>query len=237
MGPPLQYKVYGTTYIEALAFLAEHMQGLDDGAQGGALDFGPTAQDLLLGPGVTVQVPQAPITASVPLVQGLSAQEWLKMLTQMQGQASAGPRTLRLHAMQGAIARLGPSSTAFPHRSAYAMLQLSAECSSCNQAAGIQQQNQVQEEIRIQKIWIQEMAAAVKPNLGAHVRTMFTDAAVQAVHEGTEAGGTAVQAGKQGPGGAAYFGQNWQRMQDIKARYDPSHVFKSPLFPEAGTRV
>ncbi|MBO9686256.1 MAG: FAD-binding protein [Mitsuaria chitosanitabida] len=122
----------------------------------------------------------------------------------MVARSKAGrPGAALLDLMGGAIARVAPDATAFPHRNALFGAQYVVEnrLGTADEAT-----------LHADGLWAQSMRDTMKPwtSGGAYVNYANADAALPA---------------------SAYFGGNVTRLRALKASIDPAGVFKSPRGP------
>lgn len=125
---------------------------------------------------------------------GLSDDAIRVMIDCFSGCSSPMSKLLIEH-LHGAVTRVTPTATAFPHRSEGYNLLFLAEW-----------RDQAQTEACT--AWARDSYAAMKPFVGAARYVNYLD--------GDE----------QGDAVAAAYGRNYQRLQVIKARYDPDNIFR-----------
>ena len=105
---------------------------------------------------------------------------------------------IKLHPYGGQIAKRGPLGTAFPWRSALGLIQLTAPWTDGNTTQEAQARR-----------WLLDMSDLLSSGMNqpraAYVNYLYADL------EGWE---------------KAYFGGNYRRLQEIKAKYDPQNFFR-----------
>ena len=122
-------------------------------------------------------------------------------------ESDASLRAVQLRALGGAMARVPVEATAFAHRHSKIMANLAAFYEG-------------PEEKAVRDAWVEDFAAAIRQqDHGAYVNFIGP--------EGSAAGGRLVR--------EAYPGRTWQRLREIKARYDPDNLFHlNQNIPPAG---
>jgi len=117
------------------------------------------------------------------------------------GRADVGGGAVLLDSLGGAVARVAPSATAFPHRDAFAVAQLIGSWDAAAPATVADATT----------TWLRQLHAAVRPLVGPGAYVNYADADLA-----------------DWPN--AYYGANYPRLRQIKARYDPDRLF---AFPQA----
>ncbi|UBU14761.1 FAD-dependent oxidoreductase [Nonomuraea gerenzanensis] len=105
------------------------------------------------------------------------------------GVARSGRHSVLLDAMGGAIGRVSPSATAFPHRAALFSVQYYAEGSD--------------------RRWVRKLHGDMSGYFGDHAYVNYIDADLANWR-------------------SAYYGTNAARLAEVKATYDPDHLFRLP---------
>jgi FAD/FMN-containing dehydrogenase len=113
--------------------------------------------------------------------------------------ASGGAGTIALDACGGAINRVKPAATAFVHRNALYLAQYSTVWDWPGSKSGVTNQ----------RAW-----------LIAYYKSLHRYASGQAYQNYTDAGLTDWE--------TAYYGANYKRLQEVKAKYDPKDLFTFP---------
>jgi hypothetical protein len=112
--------------------------------------------------------------------------------------SEAPMRVAQLRVLGGAMARVGAQATAFAHRSASIMVNVAAFYEGL-------------EERGVREVWAREFEEALRQG------------------EGNKGGGVYVSfLGEEGEGRVrdAYPGSTWERLSEIKGRYDPTNLFR-----------
>ncbi|TCJ23184.1 FAD-binding oxidoreductase [Nocardioides jejuensis] len=121
----------------------------------------------------------------------------------------ACPRTIHeggvsIDALGGAVAEVAADATAFVHREARATLQYTATWTG-NQTGNESGSSLAATADR----FVHGLRAGMTPHLGDHAYVNYADASL---HDA----------------GTAYFGDNWPRLQQVRASYDPHQFFTQP---------
>jgi FAD/FMN-containing dehydrogenase len=111
----------------------------------------------------------------------------------------AGSGAVLLDTLGGAVARLAADATAFPHRDAFAVAQLLASWDA-GAAPTV---------VDATRSWLRDLYAAARPLIGRGAYVNYADPDLDDWSE-------------------AYFGPNYARLQQVKAKYDPDRVFDFP---------
>ena len=113
--------------------------------------------------------------------------------------AAGGNGSIALDAMGGAVNRVHPQATAFVHRNALFLAQYITGWTSPGSAAGIANQRR----------WINSYYNAVHPHASGQAYQNYIDASLANWR-------------------VAYYGINYTRLSEIKAKYDPHQLFRFP---------
>ena len=104
-----------------------------------------------------------------------------------------------LDSLGGAVARVAPSETAFVHRGAFAIAQLYASWDPAMPAAVADATT----------AWLRQLHATVRPLIGPGAYVNYADPELPDWED-------------------AYWGANYARLRQVKAKYDPDRVFDFP---------
>lgn len=133
---------------------------------------------------------------SVVAEQALSDASLDALLAVLKHPASDAPRAVIIDALGGAVAKVPPDATAFPHRRAFASIQILTSWDTATPAA-------VSDPARA---WLRSYAGALRSTVGGAAYVGYIDPGLADWH-------------------AAYWGANYARLQQVKAAYDPDNVF------------
>jgi hypothetical protein len=117
----------------------------------------------------------------------------------LQALPNAGAGSVLIDAMGGAIARVAPEGTAFPHRGAIALLQFVSSWDA----------NAPPATADASRAWLGGLYARVRPLIGAGAYVNYSDPDLQ-------------------DWATAYYGANYARLQRVRATYDPEGLFAFP---------
>jgi hypothetical protein len=115
------------------------------------------------------------------------------------GRSDIGGAAVLLDSLGGAVARVAPADTAFIHRSAFAIAQLYGSWASAAPAAIVDGTT----------AWVRQLHAAVRPLIGRGAYVNYADADLPDWED-------------------AYWGANYARLRQVKAKYDPDRLFDFP---------
>ena len=104
-----------------------------------------------------------------------------------------------LDSLGGAVSRVAPSATAFAHRDAFAVAQLIASWNAAGPAS-------VADDMQT---WLRDLYATARPLIGRGAYVNYADADLTDWED-------------------AYWGANYARLRQIKAKYDPDRLFDFP---------
>lgn len=115
------------------------------------------------------------------------------------GRSDVGSGAVLLDSLGGAVSRVAPSATAFPHRDAFLVAQLIGSWGATapavvGEATGA---------------WLRQLYGAVRPLIGHGAYVNYADAELSDWED-------------------AYYGANYARLRQVKAKYDPDRVFDFP---------
>ncbi|HEV8654766.1 MAG TPA: FAD-binding oxidoreductase [Candidatus Limnocylindria bacterium] len=117
----------------------------------------------------------------------------------MVGRSGVGGGAVLLDSLGGAVARIAPSATAFPHRDAFAVAQFIGSWDAAAPAAAAD----------ATATWLRQLYATARPLIGRGAYVNYADAELSDWED-------------------AYYGANYARLRQIKARYDPDRLFDFP---------
>jgi FAD/FMN-containing dehydrogenase len=120
-------------------------------------------------------------------------------ITSLAGRTGVGSGAILLDSLGGAVSRVAASATAFPHRDALAVAQL---IGSWDAAAPATVADATQ-------TWLSDLYATARPLVGRGAYVNYADAGLTDWED-------------------AYWGANYPRLRQIKAKYDPDRVFDFP---------
>jgi len=120
-------------------------------------------------------------------------------ITSLAGRAGVGGGAVLLDSLGGAVSRIAPSATAFAHRDAFAVTQLIA---SWDAAAPATVADATQ-------TWLRDLYATARPLIGRGAYVNYADADLTDWED-------------------AYWGANYARLRQVKAKYDPDRLFDFP---------
>ena len=112
------------------------------------------------------------------------------------GRQGVGGGAVLLDSLGGAVSRVAPSATAFAHRDAFAVAQFIASWNAAGPAS-------VADDMQT---WLRDLYATVRPLIGRGAYLNYADAELADWED-------------------AYWGANYARLRQVKARYDPDRVF------------
>src|SRR2546430_426926 len=112
------------------------------------------------------------------------------------GRQGVGGGAVLLDSLGGAVSRVAPSATAFAHRDAFAVAQFIASWNAAGPAS-------VADDMQT---WLRDLYAAGRPLIGRGAYLNYADAELPDWED-------------------AYWGANYPRLRQVKARYDPDRVF------------
>ena len=115
------------------------------------------------------------------------------------GRSDLGGVAVLLDSLGGAVARVAPSETAFVHRGAFAIAQLYASWDPAMPAAVADATT----------AWLRRLHATVRPLIGPGAYVNYADPELPDWED-------------------AYWGANYARLRQVKAKYDPDRVFDFP---------
>ena len=115
------------------------------------------------------------------------------------GRSDIGGAAVLLDSLGGAVARMAPSDTAFVHRNASAIAQLYASWDAAAPAAVVDGTT----------AWLRQLHATVRPLIGRGAYVNYADADLTDWED-------------------AYWGANYARLRQVKAKYDPDRLFDFP---------
>jgi FAD/FMN-containing dehydrogenase len=115
------------------------------------------------------------------------------------GRSDTGGGAVLLDSLGGAVARLASSATAFPHRDAFLVAQLIGSWGAAAPAAIGD----------ATAAWLRQLQTTVRPLIGPGAYVNYADADLQDWAD-------------------AYYGANYARLRQVKARYDPDRLFDFP---------
>ena len=122
-------------------------------------------------------------------------------VNRLQGMADAGGGGVLLDALGGAVSELAPDATAFPHRNALATAQYIVSWAAIASPAVAERSIS----------WLRSYRAAMVPHVGNDAYVNYIDPDLTDWQR-------------------AYYGDNYPRLQQVKATYDPNNLF---TFPQA----
>jgi FAD/FMN-containing dehydrogenase len=112
------------------------------------------------------------------------------------GRADVGSAAVLLDALGGAVSRAAPSDTAFVHRNAFAIAQLYGSWDAAAPAAVADGTT----------AWLRQLHATVRPLVGPGAYVNYADPDLLDWE-------------------SAYWGTNYARLRQVKAKYDPDRIF------------
>jgi hypothetical protein len=112
------------------------------------------------------------------------------------GGSGVGGGAVLLDALGGAVSRFAPDATAFPHRDAFAVAQLLGSWGAAAPAAVAD----------ATQSWLRDLYARARPLIGRGAYVNYADPELTDWED-------------------AYYGANYARLRQIKAKYDPDRVF------------
>lgn len=115
------------------------------------------------------------------------------------GRQGVGGGAVLLDSLGGAVSRVAPSATAFAHRDAFVVAQLIASWNAAGQAS-------VPGDMQT---WLRDLYATARPLIGRGAYVNYADAELADWED-------------------AYWGANYPRLRQVKAKYDPDRVFDFP---------
>jgi FAD/FMN-containing dehydrogenase len=115
------------------------------------------------------------------------------------GRSDIGGAAVLLDSLGGAVARVAPSDTAFVHRNAFAIAQLYGSWDAAAPAAVVDGTT----------AWLRQLHATVRPLVGRGAYVNYADADLTDWED-------------------AYWGANYARLRQVKAKYDPDRLFDFP---------
>ncbi|HEY3127790.1 MAG TPA: FAD-binding oxidoreductase [Candidatus Limnocylindria bacterium] len=115
------------------------------------------------------------------------------------GRQGVGGGAVLLDSLGGAVSRIAPSATAFAHRDAFAVAQFIASWNAAGPAS-------VADDMQT---WLRDLYATARPLIGRGAYVNYADAELPDWED-------------------AYWGANYPRLRQVKARYDPDRVFDFP---------
>jgi len=115
------------------------------------------------------------------------------------GRSDIGGAAVLLDSLGGAVARVAPSDSAFVHRSAFAIAQLYGSWGAAAPAAVVDGTT----------AWLRQLHATVRPLVGRGAYVNYADADLTDWED-------------------AYWGANYARLRQVKAKYDPDRLFDFP---------
>ncbi|HEY6204003.1 MAG TPA: FAD-binding oxidoreductase [Candidatus Limnocylindria bacterium] len=115
------------------------------------------------------------------------------------GRQGVGGGAVLLDSLGGAVSRVAPPATAFAHRDAFVVAQLIASWNAAGPAS-------VADDMQT---WLRDLYAAARPLIGRGAYVNYADADLTDWED-------------------AYWGANYARLRQVKAKYDPDRVFDFP---------
>ena len=115
------------------------------------------------------------------------------------GRSDIGGAAVLLDSLGGAVARMAPSDSAFVHRNAFAIAQLYGSWDAAAPSAVVDATT----------AWLRQFHAKVRPLIGRGAYVNYADADLTDWED-------------------AYWGTNYARLRQIKAKYDPDRLFDFP---------
>jgi len=115
------------------------------------------------------------------------------------GRSDLGSPAVLLDSLGGAVSRVAPSDTAFVHRDAFAVAQLYASWDAAAPATVV----------AATTAWLRQLHATVRPLIGPGAYVNYADPDLTDWEN-------------------AYWGANYPRLRQIKAKYDPDRTFDFP---------
>ena len=115
------------------------------------------------------------------------------------GRQGVGGGAVLLDSLGGAVSRVAPSATAFAHRDAFAVAQFIASWNAAGPAS-------VADDMQT---WLRDLYATARPLIGRGAYVNYADAELPDWED-------------------AYWGANYPRLRQVKAKYDPDRVFDFP---------
>ena len=128
--------------------------------------------------------------AITTLVDGIAA---------LAGRTDVGNGAILLDSLGGAVARVAPSATAFPHRDAFAVAQVIGSWDAAAPAAVAD----------ATQTWLRDLYTTARPLIGRGAYVNYADADLTDWED-------------------AYYGENLARLRQVKAKYDPDRIFDFP---------
>jgi len=120
-------------------------------------------------------------------------------ITSLAGRAGVGGGAVLLDSLGGAVSRVAPSATAFAHRDAFAVAQLIASWDAAAPATVVD----------ATQTWLRDLYATSRPLIGRGAYVNYADADLTDWED-------------------AYWGANYGRLRQVKAKYDPDRLFDFP---------
>ncbi|MDP9264860.1 MAG: BBE domain-containing protein, partial [Chloroflexota bacterium] len=115
------------------------------------------------------------------------------------GRSDVGSAAVLLDSLGGAVSRVAPSDTAFVHRSAFAIAQLYGSWGAAAPGAVAD----------ATASWLRQLHATVRPLIGPGAYVNYADPELPDWED-------------------AYWGANYARLRQVKAKYDPDRIFDFP---------
>ncbi|MDP9281460.1 MAG: FAD-binding oxidoreductase [Chloroflexota bacterium] len=115
------------------------------------------------------------------------------------GRSDVGSAAVLLDSLGGAVSRVAPSDTAFVHRSAFAIAQLYGSWGAAAPGAVAD----------ATASWLRQLHATVRPLIGPGAYVNYADPEPPDWED-------------------AYWGANYARLRQVKAKYDPDRIFDFP---------
>lgn len=115
------------------------------------------------------------------------------------GRSDIGGAAVLLDSLGGAVARVAPADTAFVHRNAFAIAQLYGSWGAAAPATVVDATT----------AWLRQLHATVRPLVGPGAYVNYADADLTDWED-------------------AYWGANYARLRQVKAKYDPDRLFDFP---------
>jgi len=123
----------------------------------------------------------------------------VKAISSLSERSGVGGGAVLLDSLGGAVSRVAPDATAFPHRDAFAVAQLLGSWDA-GAPATVAEATQT---------WLRDMYATVRPLVGRGAYVNYADAELSDWED-------------------AYYGANYARLRLVKAKYDPDRIFDFP---------
>jgi hypothetical protein len=115
------------------------------------------------------------------------------------GRSDIGGAAVLLDSLGGAVARVAPSDTAFVHRNAFAIAQLYGSWDAAAPPSVVDATT----------AWVRQLHATVRPLAGSGAYVNYADPDLTDWED-------------------AYWGANYARLRQVKAKYDPDRLFDFP---------